>query len=213
MQKKKTRAAVAIKAGLQGLADYLLSLPQEGSVEQEAEKYINEEIKDVPAAIQGAEDIIAETVSDNAAQRWDFKDRILKTGTIVTKKKKDAEDEKEVYRNYYEYTERLSTVADHRIMAMDRAEKEKVITVGLSFDEDALREQAAQAILKGRATVAEGDIRAAATDGCDRLLFPSIEREIRSELSERAQAGSIEIFSRNLDMPLLKMRFLPRSLS
>ncbi len=204
MQKKKTRATAAVKAGLQPLADWLLTLPAQGDPAKEAQAYISDAVPDAAAALQGARDIIAEAVSDNARQRWAFKDTILKTGSLVTKKKKDAVDEKEVYRNYYEYTERLSTVADHRIMAMDRAEKEKVITVGLSFDEDALRKQAAQALLKGKATVAEGDIRAAATDGCDRLLFPSIEREIRSELSERAQAGSIEIFSKNLEKLLLQ---------
>ena len=210
MQKKKTRAAVAIKAGLQGLADYMLSLPQEGSVEQEAEKYINEEIKDVPAAIQGAEDIIAETVSDNAAQRWDFKDRILKTGTIVTKKKKDAEDEKEVYRNYYDYSERLTTLADHRVMAIDRAEKEKVITVSLEYDRDLLKERAVSALTGSKESISGKYLKAAAEDGCDRLLFPSIEREIRSDFSERAQAASIEIFSENLEKLLLQPPLLGR---
>lgn len=204
MQKKKTRAAAAVKAGLQPLADWLLALPAEGDPMKEAAAYVSETVPDAAAALQGARDIIAEAVSDNAQQRWAFKDAILKTGSVVTKKKKDAEDEKEVYRNYYDYTERLSTLADHRIMAIDRAEKEKVVAVGLSFDGDALREQAAQAVLKGRATAAEKDIRAAAQDGCDRLLFPSIEREIRSELSERAQAGSIEIFSKNLEKLLLQ---------
>ena len=210
MQKKKTRAAVAIKAGLQGLADYMLSLPQEGSVEQEAEKYINEEIKDVPAAIQGAEDIIAETVSDNAAQRWNFKDRILKTGTIVTKKKKDAEDEKEVYRNYYDYSERLTTLADHRVMAIDRAEKEKVITVSLEYDRDLLKERAVSALTGSKKSISGKYLKAAAEDGCDRLLFPSIEREIRSDFSERAQAASIEIFSENLEKLLLQPPLLGR---
>ena len=204
MQKKKTRAAAAIKAGLQPLADWLLALPESGDVEAEAQKYVTEEVADAAAALQGARDIIAEAVSDNAQQRWDFKDSILKAGSVVTKKKKDAEDEKEVYRNYYDYTERLSTLADHRIMAIDRAEKEKVISVSLSFDDALLKRKALLALLKNRETVAEAQLRLAAEDGCDRLLFPSIEREIRSELSERAQRSSIEIFSANLEKLLLQ---------
>lgn len=204
MQKKKTRAAAAIKAGLQPLADWLLALPESGDVEAEAQKYVTEEVADAAAALQGARDIIAEAVSDNAQQRWDFKDSILKAGSVVTKKKKDAEDEKEVYRNYYDYTERLSTLADHRIMAIDRAEKEKVISVSLSFDDALFKRKALLALLKSRETVAEAQLRLAAEDGCDRLLFPSIEREIRSELSERAQRSSIEIFSANLEKLLLQ---------
>lgn len=204
VQKKKTRAAAAIKAGLQPLADWLLALPESGDVEAEAQKYVTEEVADAAAALQGARDIIAEAVSDNAQQRWDFKDSILKAGSVVTKKKKDAEDEKEVYRNYYDYTERLSTLADHRIMAIDRAEKEKVISVSLSFDDALLKRKALLALLKNRETVAEAQLRLAAEDGCDRLLFPSIEREIRSELSERAQRSSIEIFSANLEKLLLQ---------
>ena len=143
-------------------------------------------------------------VVSGSHQRWDFKDTIMKSGFMVTKKKPDAVDEKEVYRNYYEYRERLSTIADHRIMAIDRAEKEKVISVSFSFDEAGLKETAARALLHGKNTVAEKELRLAAEDGCDRLLFPSIEREIRSELSDRAQAASIEIFSKNLEKLLLQ---------
>lgn len=204
MQKKKTRAATAVKAGLQPLADWLLALPERGDPLAEAAAYINDTVKDASAALQGARDIIAEAVSDNAHQRWDFKDTIMKSGFMVTKKKPDAVDEKEVYRNYYEYRERLSTIADHRIMAIDRAEKEKVISVSVSFDEAGLKETAARALLHGKNTVAEKELRLAAEDGCDRLLFPSIEREIRSELSDRAQAASIEIFSKNLEKLLLQ---------
>lgn len=204
MQKKKTRATAAIKAGLQPLADWLLALPKEGDIEAESAKYINDTVPDAAAALQGARDIIAEVVSDNAKQRWAFKDAIMKQGSLVSKKKKDATDEKEVYRNYYDYTERISTVADHRVMALDRAEKEKVVTVSFDFDEEGLKEQAVQALLQGKATIAEQELRTAAADGCDRLLFPSIEREIRSELSDRAQGASIEIFSANLEKLLLQ---------
>ena len=203
-QKKKTRAATAIKNGLQPLADWMLALPKEGSLEEEAAKYVNENVADVSAAIQGAKDIIAEVVSDNPQQRWAFKDNILKTGVLVTKIKKDAKDENKVYEMYYDRSEKISTIADHRVMAIDRAEKEKVITVSFVFDEEYLVSEAVKNLLKGESTIAEQEISDAAKDGCTRLLFPSIEREIRSELSDRAHTKSIEVFSMNLEKLLLQ---------
>ena len=203
-QKKKTRAAAAIKNGLQPLADWLLALPKEGDIAAESAKYISETVPSAEEALQGARDIIAEVVSDDAKQRWAFKDTILKAGVLVTKLKKDAVDENKVYEMYYDRSEKISTLADHRIMAIDRAEKEKVITVSFTFDEEALKEAAVKNLLKGQTTIAEADLRTAAYDGCDRLLFPSIEREIRSELSERAHTKSIEVFSMNLEKLLLQ---------
>ncbi len=203
-QKKKTRAANAINAGLQPLADWMLSLPTEGSLEEQAAAYINETIKDVPSAIQGAKDIIAEVVSDNAKQRWSFKDTINVAGVLVTKLKKDAQDEKKVYEMYYDRSEKVSQVADHRIMAIDRAEKEKVISVSFEYDADHLKEEAYKALTHGQKSIVDEELKDAAYDGCTRLLFPSIEREIRSDLSERAHEKSIEIFSTNLEKLLLQ---------
>lgn len=203
-QKKKTRAAAAIKLGLQPLADWMVSLPEEGYVEEEASRYVNEEVKDVKSAIQGAKDIIAEMVSDNPKQRWAFKDNILKTGVLCTKLKKDAKDENKVYEMYYDRQEKISSIKDHRIMAIDRAEKEKVITVSFLFDEEYLREESFRNLTHGQKTVVEEQLRQASDDGCNRLLFPSIEREIRSELSERAHLKSIEVFSMNLEKLLLQ---------
>lgn len=203
-QKKKTRAAAAIKNGLQPLADWMLSLPMEGDLLAEAEKYVTEDVKNAEAAVQGAKDIIAEMVSDKPQQRWTFKDNILTTGVLQTKIKKDAVDENKVYEMYYDRTEKISTIADHRIMAIDRAEKEKVISVSFVFDEEHLIDEASKALLKGQNTIVEEELRAAAKDGCTRLLFPSIEREIRSELSDRAHEKSIEVFSLNLEKLLLQ---------
>lgn len=203
-QKKKTRAATAIKNGLQPLADWMLAFPADGSLEDEAAKYVTETVKTVKAAIQGAEDIVAESVSDNAKQRWAFKDSILKSGVLATKIKKDAKDDEKVYEMYYDRSEKISQIADHRIMAIDRAEKEKVITVSFVFDEEHLEDTAFQSLIKGQKTVVEEELKAAVKDGCERLLFPSIEREIRSDLSERAQNKSIEIFSMNLEKLLLQ---------
>lgn len=203
-QKKKTRAAAAIKLGLQPLADWMLALPEEGSLEEAAAKFVNENVKDTAAAIQGARDIIAEVVSDNAKQRWAFKDTIVKTGSLKCEKKKDAKDENGVYEMYYDRTEKITSLADHRIMAIDRAEKEKVITVSFVFDEEGLKAEALKNLIHEHKTVVEDALKEAADDGCTRLLFPSIEREIRSELSERAQNKSIEIFSMNLEKLLLQ---------
>lgn len=203
-QKKKTRATTAIKNGLQPLADWMLALPTEGSLEAEAEKYLSETVPTVEDAIQGAKDIIAEVVSDNAKQRWAFKDTIMQAGVLQTKLKKDAVDENKVYEMYYDRSEKISQIADHRIMAIDRAEKEKVITVSFVFDDEQLKKNALKTLLKGQTTIVEDVLYEAVVDGCDRLLFPSIEREIRSELSERAQNKSIEIFSMNLEKLLLQ---------
>ncbi|MBQ9327387.1 MAG: RNA-binding transcriptional accessory protein [Solobacterium sp.] len=211
-QKKKTRAAVAIKNGLQPLADWILTLPEEGDLSAVAEGYLNEEVKTPADAIQGAKDIIAENVSDNAKLRWSFKDTIMKSGVLVTKKKKDAVDEKHVYEMYYERSEKISQIANHRIMAIDRAEKEKVISVSFSYDNEYLENEAYRAYVHEATTVVADTLKEAVVDGCERLLFPSIENEIRSDLSDRAHTSSIEVFSMNLEkllsQPPLKGRIV-----
>ncbi|MBR2685635.1 MAG: RNA-binding transcriptional accessory protein [Erysipelotrichaceae bacterium] len=204
VQKKKTRAAMAINKGLQPLADWMLALPKEGSLVNEAVKYVNDDVKNVQEAIQGAMDIIAEVVSDSAQLRWNFKDFIADTGVLHTTLKKNAVDENKVYEMYYDRSEKIRDLKDHRIMAIDRAEKEKVINVAFEYDEAKLVEEAFESIAAKHATVVDQELHLAAEDGCKRLLFPSVEREIRSELSERAQNQSIEIFSMNLEKLLLQ---------
>ena len=153
-QKKKTRAATAIKLGLQPLADWMMSCPEEGSCEEQAAAYITEEVKNIKEALQGAMDIIAEAVSDNPKQRWAFKDVILKSGVIKTTLKKDAKDENRVYEMYYDRSEKISTLQDHRIMAIDRAEKAKVIAVTFVYDEEHLEAEALKNLTHGKTTVA-----------------------------------------------------------
>lgn len=203
-QKKKTRATDAIAKGLEPLADYLMSCPRNGSVEQEAAKYIKDEVESVEVALQGARDILAERVSDNAKLRWKIKESIEKYGQIVTKEKKKHEDEKKVYKMYYDHQEKLAYVAPHRVMAIDRAEKEKVITVNLKYDQEYLVKYAIRGITRDRQTIAQEEIETAVKDGLKRLAFPSVEREIRSELSEKAAAQSIEVFSMNVERLLLQ---------
>ena len=200
-QKKKTRAAVAIKNGLEPLSQYLLSLPKEGDLTAEGSKYLNENVKNVEEAVNGAKDIIAEMVSDNAKLRWAFKDEILKSASIVTKAKKDIEDPNKVYEMYYDYTEKLSTLANHRVMAIDRAEKEKKLTVSFAYDVNELQEEAYRAYITS-STYVEDILKSAINDGLDRLLLPSIENEIRSDFSKRAHDASIEIFAKNLEQLL-----------
>ncbi len=203
-QKKKTRAGIAIKNGLQPLADYLLSLPESGNVLDKAAEFVTETVKTAEEALQGAKDIVAENVSDNAKLRWSFKDKIFNTAVLVTKKKKDAEDEKKVYEMYYDRSEKVTSLANHRVMAIDRAEKEKVITVSFSYDLEGIEKEAQNVYLKGQTTVAEEALVEAINDGCERLLLPSIENEIRSDLSEKAHNSSIEVFSMNLEKLLLQ---------
>ena len=198
-QKKKTRAAEAIKKGLQPLADYILSLPEKGNLEEEASKYVNENVKSVEDAIQGAKDIIAENVSDNAKLRWKLKDFIFSSSAIVCKIKKGAEDEKKVYEMYYDYSEKTNNIANHRVMAINRAEKEKVIAVSFSYDTDHLIEDTFNTYLNGKNTIVEKQLHEAVEDGLTRLLLPSIENEIRSDLSLKAHNASIEVFSLNLE--------------
>ncbi len=204
VQKKKTRAGLAIAAGLQPLADWMMTNPAEGSLKEKAAEFINEKITSTDQAIQGGCDIIAETVSDNAKLRWRFKDVIVKTAVLVTKVKKNNPDEAKTYQMYYDRREKLTSLVSHRIMAIDRAEKEKVITVTFEYDSAGLMTEAVLMLTHGRPSVVEEQLKQAAADGCERLLFPSVEREIRSDQTESAQQQSIEVFSANLEKLLLQ---------
>ena len=189
---------MAIKNGLQPLADHILTLPTEDNLDEVAKEYLNEEVKTIEEAIAGASDIIAEIVSDNAKLRWSIKDQIVETGSLQTKIKDDAVDEKKVYEMYYDRTEKITSLADHRIMAINRAEKEKVISVSFIYDVEDIHNQAIKIHCDKECAVKEV-IEKAVIDGCNRLLLPSIENEIRSDLSERAHTNSIEVFSMNLE--------------
>lgn len=203
-EKRKTRAKTAIENGLEPLAKWLLSCPISGDVCSEASKYINDKVKDEEAALQGAKDIIAEYVSDNAAVRERIRDAMNRFGCIVTKEKKKHEDEKKIYQIYYDYNERLTSLAPHRIMAIDRAEKEKVISVSIVIDDERQLEWMMRRYTKRAASISDELIKDAIADGYQRLIYPSLEREIRSELSEKAHEQSIQVFSMNLERLLLQ---------
>ena len=203
-QKRKTRASEAVRKGLQPLADWLLSLPVSGSVEQKAAGFVNEEVKSAEEALQGARDIIAEKVSDDPKFRKKIYDSLLNYGFVQTKVKKDNPDEKKVYQLYYDHKEKLKYIEAHRVMAINRAQKEKVITVSFEYDTDYLNSFCLKGLTKDRYTVADEQISLAVTDGLKRLAFPSVENEVWGELSEKAEEKSIEVFSGNLEKLLLQ---------
>ena len=202
-EKKKTRATEAIRKGLEPLADLFYMCPKYFD-ENKVKAFLNEEVTSIEDAIQGAKDIIAERVSDNAKLRWYIKDSILKYGRLVTKEKKDHEDSKHVYKVYYDFSKPIKYIANHQIMAINRAEKEKVISVSFDFDDQRQIRYAIRGITHDRNTAILSILESAVEDGCKRLLFPSIEREIRNELTQKAHDQSIEVFSLNLEKLLLQ---------
>lgn len=203
-QKRKTRASDAAAKGLKPLADWLLQLYRDADVEAEARKYLNDKVKDVESAIQGAEDILAELASDDPAVRQKIRSSMERYGRLTTKEKKKHTDDKKVYKMYYDYSERISTLASHRIMAIDRGEKEKVLSVAVDFDKDFITDWTIRRFTKKRQSPCVPYIEEAVRDGLKRLAFPAVEREIRAQLSEKAHEQSIEVFSLNMERLLLQ---------
>ena len=203
-QKRKTRASDAAAKGLKPLADWLLQLYRDADVKAEARKYLNDKVKDVESAIQGAEDILAELASDDPAVRQKIRSSMERYGRLTTKEKKKHTDDKKVYKMYYDYSERISTLASHRIMAIDRGEKEKVLSVAVDFDKDYITDWTIRRFTKKRQSPCVPYIEEAVREGLKRLAFPAVEREIRAQLSEKAHEQSIEVFSLNLERLLLQ---------
>ena len=198
-QKKKTRASVAIERGLQGLADFILA--QEGDPYAEADKYIDEEkgVPDRQSAINGAKDIIAEIISDNAELRKKLRELFENHGELQSKMVND--DGKGTYAMYADYAEIVPEIKNHRVLAVNRGEKEGCLKVKLYFNPDLAKRVCAAKYVHSTGACAEL-IKEAADDGYDRLIEPSIEREVRSALSERAGEQAIKMFEVNL-RPLL----------
>ena len=202
-QKKKTRASIAIGNGLEPLSKLLLSTPRTFN-EKEVDQYLNENIKTKEEAIQGAKDIIAEKISNDMVIRNKILDSMNQYGRIVTVKKKNAVDEKMIYKNYYDYSEKVSSIPNHRIMAIDRGEKEKILTVSISINEDFHKEFAIRHTIKNRRSPTASLVEEAIEDGLKRLAYPSLERVVRNNLTEKAQEASIDVFSDNLGKLLLQ---------
>lgn len=201
--KRKTRASVAREKGLEPLAVFIMAQNRGSDPMAEAEKYIDAEkgVNDVNEAVSGASDIIAEDISDDAELRKLIRGYFMKNGVIVSK----AADEntESVYENYYDFSEPLSKTANHRILAMDRGEKEGFIKVSIVSPDDTPSAICANRYVKNEGKCASL-VEAAADDSYKRLIFPSIEREIRSYLTENAAEQAIKVFSENLRQLLLQ---------
>ena len=203
-EKKKTKATIAIKQGLKPLADFILTFPLEGSLEEEAKKYITEEVENVEKAIEGAQYIIAEEISDFPDFRKWIRRYTFNNGLLESKVKKNAKDEMKTYEMYYSYDEPLRKVKLYRVLAINRGEKEKILTVKITTNVERIHQYLEDGIVEDKESIVLPNIQAAIKDAYKRLIQPSIEREIRSELSEKAGDNAIHIFGENLRALLLQ---------
>lgn len=205
-QKRRTKATVAKEKGLEPLAKWLMGFPLSESVNNEAKKYLSaeKEIHTIEEALAGAKDIIAEWVSDDAANRDWIRKETFKTGIISSSLKKEENDPKKVFEMYYEYEEPVSKIVPHRVLALNRGEKEEVLRVTIQPNVEKIIGELFRKAIKNEQSSATLYIKEAIEDGYKRLIQPSIEREIRNELTEKAEDQSIHIFSENLRNLLLQ---------
>lgn len=201
--KRKTRATEAKAKGLEPLADIFLKQEKNKNPEEEAKAFVNEEkgVANVAEAIQGAKDIIAEMVSDNDEFRKAIRNIVVKHGLIVSNTKNP--EEKTPYENYYDYSEGVNKIPGHRILAINRGEKEKVLNVKIEMPEENIIGSLDKVIIKGESQF-KPLLKEAIEDGFKRLIKPAIEREIRSQLTEKAEDGAITVFGQNLKQLLMQ---------
>lgn len=202
-EKKKTKATGAIAKGLEPLAKMIMSYPTTGSLEQLSEKFINEQVKTKEEAIEGASYIIAEWISDNASYRKWIRKFYYQEGVLTSKLKKNKEDENQTYEMYYQHEEFVKAVKPHRILAMNRGEKEGILSVSIVVDKDKIMDYLKKKLVKNEKSFVVGVVEDAIADSLKRLILPSVEREVRSELKEKAEDASIVNFSSNLEQLLL----------
>ncbi|OFV61156.1 Tex family protein [Mammaliicoccus sciuri] len=202
-KKKKTRATEAKRKGLEPLAKWILEGTSNIDLVEEASKYITEEVTSHEDAIKGAQDIIAEMISDEPKYRKYILNSVERQGKLVTEKKKKAEDEKNIFEMYYTYEEPIKKIVPHRVLAINRGESEGILKVGFEIDTASLESYLTTQFVKKEHKHIEM-IKEAIQDSLKRLILPSIEREIRSELTQKAEEHAIEIFSENLKNLLLQ---------
>ena len=203
-EKKKTKATDAINNGLEPLAKMIMSFPVNGDLFSMASKYVNDKVESTLKAIEGAGYIIAEWISDNAYYRKWIRSYTYKNGLIVTRVKKDNPDTSRVYEMYYNYSEKVSEIKPHRVLAINRAEKEKVITVNIDVNVDEIISFLEGKIIKNDKSFVCDIVRNSIVDSYKRLISGSIEREIRADLKEKADISAIDNFSKNLECLLLQ---------
>ncbi|HAT4364804.1 TPA: RNA-binding transcriptional accessory protein [Clostridium perfringens] len=200
--KKRTRATMAIEKGLKPLAELILSGEFNGDIVEEANKYINEEkgVKNEEEALQGAMDIISEIISDNADYRQWIRNFVQKDGIIQVK---GSSEEQTPYEIYYDYKEPVRTIPSHRILAINRGEKEKILSVKVTCNDDKIIDYLNKKVLKGN-KITDKYLEESIKDSFKRLIYTSIEREIRSELTSKGEEGAIDIFKANLKALLMQ---------
>ena len=202
-EKKKTKATEAIKNGLEPLAKEIMAFPIKGNINDLASKYITENVKTLEDAIQGAKYIIAEWISDNAKYRKSIRDNTYNYGTIKSKIKKDAVDEGKVYDMYYDYEEKIKYIKPHRILALNRGENEGVLNVSIVYEKERVLNYLEKRIIKNPESFVVDTVKEATLDSYKRLIQPSIEREIRSDLTVIGEDAAISNFAKNLEALLL----------
>lgn len=201
-EKKKTKATEAIKNGLEPLAKVIMSF-KKVDINKIALSYLNDNVKSVDEAIQGASYIIAEWISDNASYRKYIRNNMINHGVIHSKLKKTAGDEDKIYEMYYDYEERLKYIKPHRVLALNRGEKEGVLSVSITVDNEYILSFLEKKIIKDDDTPSSLIVRNAILDSYKRLIFPSIEREVRADLKSTAEEAAIKVFGDNLENLIL----------
>lgn len=202
-EKKKTKATEAIALGLEPLAKMMMTFPTTGSILNLTSKFINDKVKNMEDAVNGACYIIAEWISDNASYRKWIRSYFYKNGVIVSKKKKDAEDSNAIYEMYYDYSEAIKWIKPHRILALNRGEKEKILSVNIDINKDEILAYLEKKLIKNEKSFVTSYVKSAIADSYKRLISPSIEREIRSDLTEKGEVAAIDNFGKNLEALLL----------
>ena len=202
-EKKKTKATEAVAKGLEPLANFMMLFGQEDLI-KEASKFIKEDVPTALEAIEGAKYIIAEMISDDANYRKELRQVMVNYGIVMTSVKKNAVDEKKTYEMYYDYQEPVSKIRPHRILAINRAENEKIITVKIETDRERMIHFLERKVIKRDQSPVTPYVKEAIDDALKRLIYPSLEREVRAELTEKGEEQAIEIFSVNLQKLLLQ---------
>lgn len=202
-EKKKTKATEAIALGLEPLADEIMKFPKDQDLDTMASKYVNDKVPTVEKAIEGAKYIIAERISDEATYRKEIRKFVYQNGVLVSKKKKNAVDENKTYEMYYEYQESVRSIKPHRILAMNRGEKEDVLSVSIDVNQEDIIAYLNRKVIKNENSKVVEAVQEAIKDSLKRLIYPSIEREIRADLKEVGEDAAIDNFSKNLEKLLL----------
>ena len=203
-EKKKTKATEAIKNGLEPLANMIMEFKNR-DIKKEAKSFLNDKVTSIEEAIEGAKYIIAEAISDNAEYRKYIRENIVKFGIITSKAKKKAQelDQAKTYEMYYDYSEAIKSIKPHRVLAINRGEKEGILSVNIDIDFSYIINYLEKKVIKKSNTSEEIYVKEAILDSYKRLIFPSVEREIRSELKETAEITAIDNFSKNVENLLL----------